>query len=105
MQLTPEEALTIEATNTEEAIITVNAEVHAKDTDVVEHPAKRARLKAKSSIKKQAERMVVRSTRSLCGLALGDNVAVPVSPFDRSKGGIHLILLVLFFRLIILALS
>ena len=35
---TPEEALTIEATNTE-AIITVNAEVHAKDTDVIEHPA------------------------------------------------------------------
>ena len=29
---------------------------------------------------------MARSTRSLRGLALGDNVAVPVSQFDRSKG-------------------
>ena len=36
---------TIEATNTEEAINSLNAEVHAKDTDVIEHPAKHASWK------------------------------------------------------------
>ena len=30
--------------------------------------------------------MIERSTRSLHGLALGDNIAVPISQFDRSKG-------------------
>ena len=53
---------------------------------MIEHPAKRARTEAHNNIQKQADKMVARSTRSLLGLALGDNVAVPVSQFDRSKG-------------------
>ena len=39
-----------------------------------------------AGIKKQAAKMVARSSRSLKDLKIGDNVAVPVSQFDRSKG-------------------
>ena len=54
--------------------------------DMIEHSAKRARTEAHSNIQNQADKMVARSTRSLRGLAIGDNIAVPVSQFDKSKG-------------------
>ena len=50
-----------------------------------EHPAKRVRIQARAGIEKQAERMLARSSKSLKPLSPGDNVAVPVSQFDRSN--------------------
>ena len=52
----------------------------------VEHPTKKARLQARAGIKKQAEKMLSRSSRKLLPLSPGDNVAVPVPKFDRSNG-------------------
>ena len=50
------------------------------------HPAKKARAIARAGIQKQAARMLARSKKSLRPLAPLDNVAVPVSQYDRSKG-------------------
>ena len=38
------------------------------------------------AIQQQAKRMLTRSTRSVRAVEKGDNVAVPVPTFDRSKG-------------------
>ena len=59
-----------------------NSEDEAED----EHPAKRIRLQARAGIEKQAARMLSRSSQSLKPLSPGDNVAIPVSQFDRSNG-------------------
>ena len=50
------------------------------------HPAIGARKKAKLGLQQQATQMLARSTRSLRAVGVGDNVSVPVSQFDRSKG-------------------
>ena len=50
-----------------------------------DHPAKKVREEARLGIEKQASRMVERSKRKLKPLGPGDNVAVPISMFDRSK--------------------
>ncbi|XP_066964305.1 uncharacterized protein [Macrobrachium rosenbergii] len=50
------------------------------------HPAKQARKEAEYGLQKQAQRMLARSTRSMRAVDVGDNVSVPVSQFDRSKG-------------------
>ena len=69
-----------------------NTEPPLKESDTIEfceeemHPAKRARIEAREGIIQQAKRMMSRSTRSLRAVKIGDNVAVPVSQFDRSKG-------------------
>jgi hypothetical protein len=60
-------------------------EVHGSPHERV-HPATRARKQALEGLKQQANRMMARSTRSLRALRVGDNVTVPVSAFDRSKG-------------------
>ena len=44
-----------------------------------------ASKKAKLALQKQATQMLTR-TRSLRAVGIGDNVSVPVSQFDRSKG-------------------
>lgn len=49
------------------------------------HPGKRARKAALQGIQQQAKRMLVRSSKILRPLNVGDNVAVPVSEFDRGK--------------------
>ena len=51
-----------------------------------EHPTKKPRCQAKAGIETQAEEMLAKSTRRLRSLSPGDNVAVPVSKFDRSNG-------------------
>ena len=58
----------------------------SEDVAEYEHPAKRVRLQAKIGIDKQAARMVARSSRKMKPLSPGDNVAVPISKFDRSNG-------------------
>ena len=50
-----------------------------------EHPTKKPRCQAKAGIETQAEEMLAKSTRRLQSLSPGDNVAVPVSKFDRSN--------------------
>ncbi|XP_064097650.1 KRAB-A domain-containing protein 2-like [Macrobrachium nipponense] len=50
------------------------------------HPAKQARKEAEYGLQKQAQRMLARSTRSMRAVEVGDNVSVPVSQFNRSKG-------------------
>ena len=62
---------------------------HAPNNDNDEksvHPATRARRGAVQAIQQQAKRMLTRSTRSMRAVEKGDNVAVPVPTFDRSKG-------------------
>ena len=54
--------------------------------DMLEYPPKCVKTEAHINIQNQAYKMVARCTRSLHGLATGDNVAVPVAQFDRSKG-------------------
>ena len=58
----------------------------SEDENEQDHPAKRVRLQARDGIKKQAARMVARSSQSLKNISPGDNVAVPISQFDRSFG-------------------
>ncbi|XP_064082893.1 uncharacterized protein LOC135198851 [Macrobrachium nipponense] len=50
------------------------------------HPAKQARKEAEYGLQKQAQRMLARSTRSMRAVDVGDNVSIPVSQFNRSKG-------------------
>ena len=57
-----------------------------EDENEQDHPAKRVRLQARDGIKKQAARMVARSSQSLKNISPGDNVAVPISKFDRRFG-------------------
>ena len=61
-------------------------EENSEDEAENEHPAKRVRLHARAGIEKQAARMLARSSQSLKPLSPGDNVAIPVSQFDRSNG-------------------
>ena len=56
------------------------------DEDEQDHPAKIVRLQARKGIDKLAARMVARSSKSLKKISPGDNVAVPISKFDRSFG-------------------
>ena len=69
-----------------------NTEPPLKESDTIEfceeemHPAKCARIEAREGIIQQAKRMMSLSTRSLRAVKIGDNVAVPVSQFDRSIG-------------------
>ena len=48
------------------------------DEDEQDHPSKRVRLQARGGIKKQAARMVARSSQSLKIISPGDIVAVPI---------------------------
>ncbi|XP_068209138.1 uncharacterized protein [Palaemon carinicauda] len=50
------------------------------------HPAKQARKEAEYGLQKQDQRMLARSTRSMRAFDVGDNVSLPVSQFDHSKG-------------------
>ena len=64
---------------------TVEDENEQSSTDDPPHPAKRARKLAVQGLEQQAKRMLTRSCRSLRTVNVGDNVAVPVSEFDRGK--------------------
>ena len=62
---------------------------HAPNNDNDEksvHPATCARHGAVQAIQQQPKRMLTRSTRSMRAVEKGDNVAVPVPTFDRTKG-------------------
>jgi len=58
----------------------------AEETAEDSHTAKRLRRLASVALKQQAQCMLARSSKTLPAVTEGDNVAVPVSAFDRSKG-------------------
>jgi len=68
------------------AVVMPGESTPAEETPEESRPAKRLPKAACVALKQQAQRVLVRSNKTLPAVTEGDNVAVPVSDFDRSKG-------------------